>query len=86
MRSLLVVLTAVAADGADADLLCHAPALEGKRAAAGQATAWVCEFGVCRAPTSDPAELAAWMLEDGLAATLQLQEHKLLWPGVERGV
>ncbi len=34
----------------------------------------------------DPAELAAWMLEDGLPATLQLQEHKILWPGVERGV
>jgi len=34
----------------------------------------------------DPAELAGWMLEDGLEATLQLQEHKILWPGVERGV
>jgi 7-carboxy-7-deazaguanine synthase len=34
----------------------------------------------------DPAELAGWMLEDGLPATLQLQEHKILWPGVERGV
>lgn len=34
----------------------------------------------------DPAELAAWMLGDGLPATLQLQEHKILWPGVERGV
>jgi 7-carboxy-7-deazaguanine synthase len=34
----------------------------------------------------DPAALAAWMLEDGVEATLQLQEHKILWPGVERGV
>jgi 7-carboxy-7-deazaguanine synthase len=34
----------------------------------------------------DPTELARWMLEDGLRATLQLQLHKLLWPGVERGV
>ena len=34
----------------------------------------------------DPAVLAAWILEDGLGVTLQLQEHKLLWPGVERGV
>jgi 7-carboxy-7-deazaguanine synthase len=34
----------------------------------------------------DPAELAGWLLEDGLPATLQLQEHKILWPGVERGV
>ncbi len=32
------------------------------------------------------AELAAWILEDGLSVTLQQQEHKLLWPGVERGV
>ena len=34
----------------------------------------------------EPALLASWMLEDGLQATLQLQEHKILWPGVERGV
>lgn len=34
----------------------------------------------------DPARLAAWILEDALPVTLQLQEHKLLWPGVERGV
>ena len=34
----------------------------------------------------DPSQLAQWMLEDGLVATLQLQLHKLLWPGVERGV
>lgn len=34
----------------------------------------------------DPAELAAWILEDRLPVVLQLQEHKLLWPGVERGV
>jgi len=33
-----------------------------------------------------PADLAAWMLEDKLDVTLQLQLHKLLWPGVERGV
>ena len=34
----------------------------------------------------DPATLAAWILEDSLPVVLQLQEHKLLWPGVERGV
>jgi 7-carboxy-7-deazaguanine synthase len=34
----------------------------------------------------DPALLARWILDDGLPVTLQLQEHKLLWPGVERGV
>jgi 7-carboxy-7-deazaguanine synthase len=34
----------------------------------------------------DAATLAAWILEDGLPVSLQQQEHKLLWPGVERGV
>lgn len=34
----------------------------------------------------DPAELAGWMLEDEVDARLQLQQHKLLWPGVERGI
>jgi len=30
--------------------------------------------------------LADWMLEDRLPARFQLQLHKLIWPGVERGV
>ena len=30
--------------------------------------------------------LAEWMLEDRLPARYQLQIHKLIWPGVERGV
>ncbi len=34
----------------------------------------------------DPALLAAWILEDGLPVTLQLQLHKLLWPQATRGV
>ncbi len=34
----------------------------------------------------DPAELAGWILEDGLAVRLQLQLQKNIWPGVERGV
>jgi 7-carboxy-7-deazaguanine synthase len=34
----------------------------------------------------EPAQLAGWILEDGLAVRLQLQLHKLLWPGVIRGV
>ena len=34
----------------------------------------------------DPTELARWMLADEFDAVLQLQLHKLLWPGVERGV
>lgn len=34
----------------------------------------------------EPATLAEWMLESGVVARLQLQLHKLLWPGVLRGV
>jgi 7-carboxy-7-deazaguanine synthase len=33
-----------------------------------------------------PSDLAGWMLADGLAARLQTQLHKQIWPGVERGV
>ena len=31
-------------------------------------------------------ELAAWILEDALPVRMQLQMHKLIWPGIERGV
>jgi 7-carboxy-7-deazaguanine synthase len=34
----------------------------------------------------DPGELARWILDDGLEVRLQVQLHKYLWPGVERGV
>ena len=34
----------------------------------------------------EPGPLGEWILEDGLPVQLQLQLHKLLWPGVERGV
>jgi len=34
----------------------------------------------------EPAKLAAWMLEDGLNARLQLQVHKVIWPGKDRGI
>jgi 7-carboxy-7-deazaguanine synthase len=34
----------------------------------------------------DPGDLARWVLEDGLPARVQVQLHKYLWPGVERGV
>jgi 7-carboxy-7-deazaguanine synthase len=34
----------------------------------------------------DPGALARWVLEDGLPVRLQVQLHKYLWPGVERGV
>jgi len=32
------------------------------------------------------ARLAAWVLEDRLPVRLQVQMHKVIWPGVERGV
>jgi 7-carboxy-7-deazaguanine synthase len=34
----------------------------------------------------NPTELANWVLEDQAPVRLQLQLHKQLWPGVERGV
>ncbi len=34
----------------------------------------------------DPAHLAQWILEDGLPVRLQVQLHKVLWPGILRGV
>ena len=33
-----------------------------------------------------PADLAGWILEDKLPVRLQLQLHKILWPGVEKGI
>jgi 7-carboxy-7-deazaguanine synthase len=34
----------------------------------------------------DPGQLARWILDDGLSVRLQVQLHKYLWPGVERGI
>lgn len=34
----------------------------------------------------DPAELAGWVLADRLPVRVQLQLHKVLWPGRDRGV
>lgn len=34
----------------------------------------------------DAGEMARWVLDDGLPVRVQLQMHKLLWPGVEKGV
>ena len=34
----------------------------------------------------DPAELAAWMLADGLNLRLNLQQHKYIWDPARRGV
>jgi 7-carboxy-7-deazaguanine synthase len=36
--------------------------------------------------TLPPGDLARWVLDDGLPVRLQVQLHKYLWPGVERGV
>lgn len=34
----------------------------------------------------DPGLLARWILDDALPVRLQVQLHKYLWPGIERGV
>lgn len=34
----------------------------------------------------EPATLAAWVLEDRLDVRMQIQVHKVLWPGALRGV
>jgi 7-carboxy-7-deazaguanine synthase len=34
----------------------------------------------------EPGELADWVLADGLPVRVQIQLHKILWPGVTRGV
>jgi 7-carboxy-7-deazaguanine synthase len=34
----------------------------------------------------DPGEMARWVLQDGLPVRVQVQLHKYLWPGAERGV
>lgn len=34
----------------------------------------------------DPARLAEWILEDRLPVRLQIQVHRVLWPGRSRGV
>ncbi len=36
--------------------------------------------------TLDPGEMARWVLEDRLPVRVQLQIHKMLWPGIEEGV
>ncbi len=47
----------VPGDGPDKKLLKLAPALEGKTAIDGETTAYVCEFGTCKAPTREPEEM-----------------------------
>jgi len=36
--------------------------------------------------TLDPGQLGRWVLEDRLPVRVQVQMHKILWPGVLRGV
>ena len=49
--------------------------------------AFACVVAAHAAETAGvPGALAGWMLADGLPARLQVQLHKYLWPGVERGV
>jgi 7-carboxy-7-deazaguanine synthase len=51
--------------------------------------AWGADRAVLFSPVHgvlDPGTLASWVLEDGLPARVQVQLHKYLWPGVERGV
>ncbi|MEZ4386020.1 MAG: thioredoxin domain-containing protein [Candidatus Krumholzibacteriia bacterium] len=59
-----VVAAPVGADGPSAELLALAPALAGKTAVKGDPAAYVCRFGSCRAPTTNPLHLKD-LLEDG---------------------
>jgi uncharacterized protein YyaL (SSP411 family) len=56
------VLSLVPAKGASKDLLAVAPALANKEAMDDKATAYVCEFGICRTPTNDPAVMMTQLL------------------------
>ena len=57
------VVSLIPAAGADKELLAIAPALEGKTALNGVPTAYVCEYGVCQAPTSNPARMREQILQ-----------------------
>jgi uncharacterized protein YyaL (SSP411 family) len=53
------VVAMVPAEGPDQELASLLRPAAGKTAAEGRAVAYVCEFGLCRRPTSDPAEVLA---------------------------
>lgn len=57
------VLSRVPAAGPTAELLALAPALAEKKAIDGQATAYVCEFGTCQAPTVEAGVMMEQILE-----------------------
>lgn len=57
------VLSLVPSSGADRTLTSLAPTLKGKRALEGKATAFVCRYGECKEPTSDPKELKSQLLD-----------------------
>ncbi len=57
------VLVTVGADGPSADLATLLGPAAGKTAVKGEAAAYVCRFGSCKLPTSDPATLRAQLLE-----------------------
>ncbi|MFO7652227.1 MAG: thioredoxin domain-containing protein [Candidatus Krumholzibacteriia bacterium] len=58
-----VVLAPVPATGADPDLAGLAPAVAQKPARDGRATAYVCRFGSCEEPTSEPDRLVEQLTE-----------------------
>jgi len=70
----------VLADRDDFEFACEKTALLGKRIPAGH-TLFSPAHGVL-----PPEQLARWMLEVRVAARLQIQLHKYIWPQVSRGV
>jgi uncharacterized protein YyaL (SSP411 family) len=57
------VLAAVPAGGAGQELAALMPPVAGKKAADGRAVAYVCEYGACQQPTSDPRQLRQQILQ-----------------------
>ena len=57
------VLVMVPSTGGDEDTVSLIPSVRGKKALKGLPTAFVCRFGQCKAPTSDPGVLAKQLME-----------------------
>lgn len=50
---------------------------------------WVKDDHILFSPANrlvSPAQLAKWILDDGLGVRLHLQLHKIIWPDINRGV